>query len=211
MYLCFFKRPIDFLGSLALLMAIWPLLLVVWLLVRVKLGSPVIFAHERPGKDEKIFTLYKFRTMTDARDATGNLLSDKERLPPLGILLRKLSLDELPQLFNVLKGDMSFVGPRPLLPQYLPYYTEEEKKRHKVRPGITGLTQVSGRNDLSWDQKFKIDILYVSHITFWSDLKIVLRTIKKVLRSEGVQAVPEFVAMDDERKARATPEKKRPA
>jgi len=106
---------------------------------------------------------------------------------------------------------MSFVGPRPLLPQYLPYYTEEEKKRHKVRPGITGLTQVSGRNDLSWDQKFKIDILYVSHITFWSDLKIVLRTIKKVLRSEGVQAVPEFVAMDDERKARATPEKKRPA
>ena len=186
MYKHFFKRLIDFILSLLALIVLSPILLIVALLVRTKLGSPVIFKQERPGLNEKIFTLYKFRTMTDAKDEQGNLLPDEIRLTKFGKLLRSTSLDELPELFNILKGDMAIVGPRPLMTRYLPYYTEEERARHSIRPGMTGYAQVKGRNSLTWDEKFKYDLYYVNHVTFLVDIKVILDTIKIVIKHEGI-------------------------
>lgn len=186
MYRKFFKRFFDVLLSGCALIVLFPVLLIVAVLVRTKLGSPVIFCQERPGKDEKIFKMYKFRSMTDARDENGELLPDAVRLTRLGRILRSTSLDELPELWNILKGDMSIVGPRPLAAVYLPYYTEEEHHRHDVLPGLTGLAQASGRNSLSWEEKFAFDLQYVRHITFLNDVKIVLLTIRKVLNRDGI-------------------------
>lgn len=182
----FVKRPLDFMISLIALIVLSPLLGITALLVRIKLGSPVIFRQERPGKDEKIFSIYKFRSMTDARDANGELLPDDVRLTRFGKILRATSLDEIPELFNILKGDMAIIGPRPLLVRYLPYYTEEERKRHSVRPGLTGLSQVHGRNFASWQERFDYDLQYVNRITFLGDMKIVFDTIKAVLTHSGV-------------------------
>ncbi len=186
MYAKYFKRILDFILSLIALIILSPVFLIIAILVRIKLGSTIIFKQERPGKDEKIFTLYKFRTMTDKKDEKGNLLPDSERLTKFGKALRSTSLDELPELFNILKGDMSIVGPRPLLTEYLPLYNEEQKHRHDVRPGLTGLAQISGRNTLSWEEKFKDDIAYINKITFINDLKIVFKTIFKVFKREGI-------------------------
>lgn len=186
MYRKCFKRLLDILLSACALIVLSWVLLIVAVLVRTKLGSPVIFCQERPGKDGKIFKMYKFRSMTDARDAEGNLLPDEVRLTKLGRILRSTSLDELPELWNILKGDMSIVGPRPLAVAYLPYYTEEERHRHDVLPGLTGLAQVSGRNALSWEEKFAFDLQYVHQITFLNDVKIVLMTIRKVWKRDGI-------------------------
>ena len=186
MYAKYFKRMLDFILSLIALIILSPILLIVAILVRIKLGSPIIFKQQRPGKDEKIFTLYKFRTMTDNKDENGNLLPDSERLTKFGKFLRSTSLDELPELINILKGDMAIVGPRPLLVEYLPYYTEEEKHRHDVRPGLTGLAQVNGRNSISWEEKFNDDLKYIKKITFIGDIKIILKTIGKVFKREGI-------------------------
>lgn len=180
------KWGIDFCMSLLLVVILSPLILIVWLLIYIKLGSPIIFKQPRPGLNGEIFHVYKFRTMTDERDIMGVLLPDSIRLTSFGRLLRKLSLDELPQLLNVLKGDMSFVGPRPLLVEYLPLYNERQARRHEVRPGITGWAQVNGRNAISWEQKFEYDVWYVENQTFWLDMKILFLTIKKVLISEGI-------------------------
>ena len=177
----YIKRLLDIVLSGMALMLLSPVLLLVAILVRVKLGSPVLFSQERPGKDEKIFRLYKFRSMTDARDENGHLLPDEARLPQFGRILRSTSLDELPELINIFKGDMSIVGPRPLLVEYLPYYTEEERHRHDVRPGLTGLAQVNGRNNLTWEQKFRYDLQYIGQISFADDFRIILLTVKKVL------------------------------
>lgn len=183
----FTKRLLDmFLSGMALI-CLSPVLLVTAILVRAKLGSPVIFCQERPGRNEKIFKLYKFRSMTDERDENGNLLPDEVRLTRFGRLLRSTSLDELPELWNIFRGDMSIVGPRPLLVSYLPYYTEEEKHRHDVRPGLTGLAQVNGRNNLTWEQKFAYDLEYVSHMSFADDVKILLMTVKKVFARADIQ------------------------
>ena len=183
----FVKRFLDlFLSGMALIL-LSPLLLVTAILVRVKLGSPVIFAQERPGKDEKIFRLHKFRSMSDAQDENGSLLPDGERLTGFGKKLRATSLDELPELWDIFRGKMSIVGPRPLLVEYLPYYTENERHRHDVRPGLTGLAQISGRNTLTWEQKFAYDLEYVQHIGFCEDIKILFRTVGKVLNRSGVQ------------------------
>lgn len=197
MYRKFIKRLLDIIISLTALVVLSPVLLLVAILVRCKLGSPVIFHQDRPGLHEKVFRLYKFRTMTDARDEQGNLLSDEVRLTKFGKLLRATSLDELPELWNILKGDMSLIGPRPLLVRYLPYYTEEERKRHDVRPGLTGLAQVNGRNALGWEGRFSFDIHYVEHVSFMLDLKIIRMTIEKVLKrsdtlSGAEQTVPDF-------------------
>lgn len=181
MYKKYIKRCLDFLLSLCGIIALSPILIVLAVLVRVKLGSPVLFKQERPGKDEKIFTLCKFRTMTDARDEKGELLPDAVRLTKFGKFLRATSLDELPELFNILKGDMSVIGPRPLLVSYLPYYTERERLRHSVRPGLTGLAQVSGRNFLDWDRRFQKDVEYVEHLTFGMDMKVLWMTVQTVL------------------------------
>lgn len=181
MYKKYIKRCLDFILSLCAIVILSPVLLVLSVLVRVKLGSPVFFHQERPGKGEKIFTLCKFRTMTDKRDAAGNLLPDAERLTKFGKFLRATSLDELPELFNILKGDMSIIGPRPLLVSYLPYYTERERLRHTVRPGLTGLAQVSGRNFLDWDRRFQKDVEYVEHLTFRMDMKVLWMTVQTVL------------------------------
>lgn len=186
MYAKYIKRILDFILSLIALIVLSPVLLVVAILVRIKLGSPIIFKQQRPGKDEKIFTLYKFRTMTDKKDENGNLLPDSERLTKFGKVLRSTSLDELPELVNILKGDMSIVGPRPLLVEYLPLYSEEQKHRHDVRPGLTGLAQVSGRNSLSWEEKFNDDLQYIKHITFFEDVKIIFMTVAKVFKREGI-------------------------
>lgn len=186
MYKIFLKRLIDILLSLISLILLSPIMLVTAILVRIKLGSPIIFAQERPGKDEKIFKIYKFRSMTDERDENGKLLPSSKRLTPFGKKLRSTSLDELPELFNILKGDMSLVGPRPLAVQYLPYYNEIEKHRHDVRPGLTGLAQVNGRNTISWDDKFKLDIEYVYNITFINDLKILIKTFYKVIKHDDI-------------------------
>lgn len=186
MYAKYIKRILDFILSLIALIVLSPVLLVVAILVRIKLGSPIIFKQQRPGKDEKIFTLYKFRTMTDKKDENGNLLPDSERLTRFGKVLRSTSLDELPELVNILKGDMSIVGPRPLLVEYLPLYSEEQKHRHDVRPGLTGLAQVSGRNSLSWEEKFNDDLQYIKHITFFEDMKIIFMTVAKVFKREGI-------------------------
>ena len=182
----FFKRPIDILCALAAILVFCWLYLIVAILVRVKLGSPVLFTQDRPGKDEKIFKLYKFRTMTDARDENGNLLPDDVRLTKFGRLLRSTSLDELPEAFNILKGDMSVVGPRPLLVSYLPYYTAEEHHRHDIRPGLTGLAQVNGRNAGTWTQKFSYDLQYVNHCTFSGDISIIVRTVIKTIKRSDV-------------------------
>ncbi len=181
MYKNCIKRCLDFLLSLCGIIVLSPVLAVLAVLVRVKLGSPVLFKQERPGKDEKIFTLCKFRTMTDARDEKGVLLPDAVRLTKFGKFLRATSLDELPELFNILKGDMSVIGPRPLLVSYLPYYTERERLRHSVRPGLTGLAQVSGRNFLDWDRRFQKDVEYVEHLTFGMDMKVLWMTVQTVL------------------------------
>ena len=186
MYAKYFKRMLDFILSLIALIILSPILLIVAILVRIKLGSPIIFKQQRPGKNEKIFTLYKFRTMTDKKDENGNLLPDSERLTNFGKLLRSTSLDELPELINILKGDMAIVGPRPLRVEYLPYYTEKEKHRHDVRPGLTGLAQVNGRNLLQWEERFEYDLEYVNNISFEEDLKIIFFTIKKVIKKEDI-------------------------
>ncbi len=182
LYEAYIKRPFDVICSSLALIVLSPVLLVTALLVRQKLGTPVIFKQERPGLFGKRFYLYKFRTMTDARDADGHLLSDDARLTPFGRKLRSTSLDELPELINILRGDMSIVGPRPLLVEYLPFYTEEEARRHDVRPGLTGWAQVNGRNVTAWDERLKQDIAYVDHCTFLMDLKILLMTVTKVVK-----------------------------
>lgn len=180
------KRPLDFLLALLAFIIFSPFLLITAAMVRVKLGSPVLFKQERPGLNERIFTLYKFRTMKDLRDEKGELLKDKDRLTSFGKALRASSLDELPELMNIIKGDMSIVGPRPLLTAYLPLYNEEQKKRHLVRPGLTGLAQVMGRNALTWNEKFALDIEYVNHITFLKDIKIIGKTVKQVFLKDGI-------------------------
>ena len=184
----YFKRPLDILCALGAILCFWWLFAVIAILVRIKLGSPVLFTQARPGKDEKIFKLYKFRSMTDAKDETGKLLPDEVRLTKFGKFLRSTSLDELPEVFNILKGEMSVVGPRPLLIQYLERYTTEQHKRHEVRPGITGLAQVCGRNLLSWEEKFKLDVYYSHHITFVEDVKIVIKTVLTVFKREGISS-----------------------
>jgi undecaprenyl phosphate N,N'-diacetylbacillosamine 1-phosphate transferase len=183
-----FKRLMDFILSLLAMIVLSPILLIMAVLVRIKLGSPVIFRQERPGMGERIFTLYKFRTMTDARDENGALLPDEMRLTKFGRFLRSTSLDELPELYNILKGDMSIVGPRPLLVQYLPFYNEHQRRRHNVRPGLTGWAQVNGRNTISWEEKFDLDVEYVNNASFLFDIKIILMTIKKVLMREGISS-----------------------
>lgn len=188
MYAKYFKRPLDFVLSLISLVVLSPILLIITILVRVKLGSPVLFKQKRPGLNERIFTMYKFRSMTDEKDESGQLLPDKKRLPGFGKILRTTSLDELPSLINILKGDMSIVGPRPLLIRYLPLYNEEQKKRHQVKPGLTGLAQVSGRNMISWDKRFKLDLKYIKNISFYNDLKIFFLTIKKVFTREDISS-----------------------
>lgn len=180
------KRFFDLLLTVPALILLSPVLAALSLLARVKLGTPIFFRQLRPGLHGKPFTMVKFRTMTDARDASGVLLPDADRLTAFGKFLRSASLDELPELWNVVKGDMSLVGPRPLLMQYLDRYTPEQARRHEVRPGVTGWAQVNGRNAISWEEKFKLDVWYVDHLTFWLDLKILWLTVRKVLRSEGV-------------------------
>lgn len=180
------KRSMDLVVSIAMLIAFSPVILVTALFVRWKLGSPVLFAQERPGLGGKMFLLYKFRTMTDEKDGMGRLLSDHLRLTAFGRRLRRLSLDELPQLFNVIKGELSLVGPRPLLPEYLPLYNEEQARRHSVKPGITGWAQVNGRNAISWEEKFKFDLWYVDNQSILLDIKILILTMKKVVRTEGI-------------------------
>lgn len=184
----YIKRPLDFLLSLIAIIILSPLLLIVAILVRVKLGSPVIFKQQRPGLNEKLFNLYKFRTMTDKRDENGKLLPDRERLTKFGRWLRSTSLDELPELWNIIKGDMSIVGPRPLLVEYLPLYSLEQKRRHLVRPGLTGLAQVNGRNAISWEEKFELDVKYVDSLNLATDVQIVVQTVKSVLRREGISS-----------------------
>ena len=188
-YSFFLKRLIDFLVVFCVLAVIWPILLLVmlWLYFTNK-GTGIFFTQERPGKNGKIFKVIKFKTMTDKRDANGKLLSDAERLTKVGRFVRSTSVDELPQLFNVLKGDMALVGPRPLLPQYLSLYSKEQARRHEVRPGITGWAQVNGRNAISWNKKFALDVWYVDHCSFLLDLKIIFLTIKKVFVREGISS-----------------------
>lgn len=184
----YIKRPQDFLCALLAILILSPVLGSVALLVRIKLGSPVIFKQERPGRNEKIFTLYKFRTMTDKRDEQGNLLPDEIRLTSFGKKLRSSSLDELPELINILKGDLAVCGPRPLLVSYLPLYNEHQRRRHEVRPGFTGYAQVHGRNAITWEEKFDKDVYYVDHISFLGDWKIVFQTIGTVLKKEGISS-----------------------
>lgn len=193
MYRHFIKRLLDIVLSGIALVILSPVYLILAIMIRVKLGSPVIFHQERPGKDEKIFTLCKFRTMTDERDESGNLLPDNKRLTKFGKLLRATSLDELPELWNIFKGDMSIIGPRPLLVSYLPYYTKEEQLRHTVRPGLTGLAQVSGRNYLDWDNRLKKDIEYVRNLSFLMDLKVIFLTLKVIFVKENVAEDTNFV------------------
>jgi len=190
------KRLFDLVCASLALIILSPVFLVVAFLVRIKLGSPVIFRQMRPGQGEKLFPLFKFRTMTEERDATGNLLPDNQRLTPTGALLRRTSLDELPELFNVIRAEMSFVGPRPLLVRYLPYFSTEERARFTVSPGITGLAQVSGRNDLSWDSRLQKDIQYVRSLSFCCDVKILCDTVLYVLRRDGYQADPNAIMLD---------------
>lgn len=184
----YIKRLLDFLLSLTALIILSPILLVTAVLVRMKLGSPVLFRQLRPGKDEKIFRMYKFRSMTDERDENGELLPDEVRLTSFGRKLRATSLDELPELINIVKGDMSIVGPRPLLVKYLELYDERQKRRHEVRPGFTGLAQVNGRNSISWEEKFEWDVTYVESVSFLQDLKIVVQTVKTVVMHEGISS-----------------------
>lgn len=196
MYRIFFKRFLDVLLSGLALIVLSPVLLIVAILVRIKLGSPVIFCQERPGKDEKIFNMYKFRSMTNGRDKEGNLLPDEIRLTPFGHLLRSTSLDELPELWNIFNGDMSIVGPRPLLVKYLPLYDEEQRHRHDVRPGLTGLSQALGDIDMTWERQFQLDVDYVRNITFVQDVRILILTVRRILirnqRDYGAYVREEF-------------------
>ncbi len=200
----FFKRPLDFIcGMLAIIVFGW-LYIIVAILVRIKLGSPVLFTQDRPGREEKIFKLYKFRTMTDQRDQNGELLPDEVRLTKFGKFLRSTSLDELPEAFNIIKGDMSVIGPRPLLVSYLPWYTEMERHRHDVRPGLSGLAQVNGRNFIDWDHRLALDVKYVEKITFLGDMSIILQTVMKFVKKQDIavdtRAVePNFAAERKER------------
>lgn len=196
-YRRFFKRPMDFILSLMAIVVLSPVLIIVGVLVRFKLGSPVLFKQKRPGLNEQIFTMYKFRTMTDEKDENGELLPDSVRLTKFGRMLRATSLDELPELFNILKGDMSNVGPRPLAVQYLPYYTETERMRHFVRPGLSGLAQINGRNTATWEERFNYDVKYVTEITFLGDFKIIFQTVLKAIQrsdigERGVDAPMDF-------------------
>lgn len=195
------KRPLDFVCALGGIIVLSPVLLVTAGLVKIKLGSPVIFKQERPGLNEKIFTLYKFRTMTDEKDEQGNLLPDSVRLTKFGRWLRSTSLDELPELFNILKGDMSVVGPRPLLVKYLNRYNEQQKHRHDVRPGITGYAQVNGRNTVDWEKRFEMDVWYTQNISFQRDVRIISKTVQTVLKREGIssgtsETMEEFLGMN---------------
>ena len=186
LYERFFKRALDIFCSLMAILVFWWLYVIVAILVRVKLGNPVLFTQDRPGKNEKVFKLYKFRTMTDARDENGKLLPDNVRLTKFGKLLRSTSLDELPEVFNILKGDMSIIGPRPLLVSYLPWYSGREKLRHSVRPGLSGLAQVNGRNFLDWDSRLELDVQYVEKVSFLGDVKIILKTVSKFVKKQDI-------------------------
>ncbi len=187
MYRKYIKRILDFTLSLIALIVLSPILLITAILVKIKLGSPIIFKQQRPGKNEKIFTLYKFRTMTDKKDEKGKLLPDEQRLTRFGKILRSTSLDELPELLNILKGDMAIVGPRPQLIKDMIFMTTEQRKRHTVRPGLTGLAQVNGRNNLTWEEKINYDLKYINKITFFEDCKIILKTIIKVFKREDIE------------------------
>jgi sugar transferase EpsL len=188
------KQGLDLLFTIPVLVLVSPALGIISLLVRFRMGRPVLFRQVRPGKDGKPFVIYKFRTMLDSRDTSGNLLPDEKRLTRLGRFLRSMSLDELPELFNVLKGDMSLVGPRPLLMQYLDRYTPEQARRHEVKPGLTGWAQVNGRNAITWEEKFKLDVWYVDHYSLWLDLKIIGMTVLKVIRREGISEAGQATA-----------------
>ena len=204
-YEAFFKRVIDFVCGMLVLTILLPLYLLLAIMVRLKLGAPAIFKQERPGKDEKIFRLYKFRTMTDERDTNGELLPDANRLTTFGSWLRRTSLDEIPEAFNIVKGDMSLIGPRPLLVRYLPYYDSNEKHRHDVRPGLTGLAQIHGRNYLNWEERFTEDLKYVNRITFIGDIKIILETVKNVIKRKDIMTTSDellFESLDIARKSR---------
>ncbi|MBO5057692.1 MAG: sugar transferase [Lachnospiraceae bacterium] len=196
MYKKFIKRVLDIIISLCGIIILSPIYLILWILVRVKLGSPALFTQKRPGRNEKVFKLYKFRTMTDARDEKGELLPDEVRLTRFGRILRSTSLDELPELFNIIKGDMSLIGPRPLLVRYLPYYTEAERHRHDVRPGLTGLAQVNGRNALGWEDRFAYDLQYVENCSFLLDIKVLAMTAGKVLKRSGTLSGAEQTVAD---------------
>lgn len=202
MYRKYIKRILDFLLSLMAIIILSPILMIIAILVRIKLGAPIIFKQERPGLNEKIFTLYKFRTMTSEKNEKGELLPDDVRLTKFGRTLRSLSIDELPELFNILKGDMSIVGPRPLAVAYLPYYNEKEKHRHDVRPGLTGLAQVNGRNTLQWEKRFSYDIEYVNNISFVEDFKIIFLTISEVFKRKNivVRGTGNIIDFDEYRK-----------
>lgn len=197
------KRLLDIVASGSALILLSPVLLITSGLVLIKMGNPILFCQERPGKDERIFKLYKFRSMKNAIDKSGRPLPDDERLTKFGRILRSTSLDELPELINILKGDMSIVGPRPLLPEYLPYYTEEERKRHSVRPGLTGLAQVNGRNTLTWEEKFAWDIKYVENISFKEDMKIIFETVLKTVKRSDILVGSQHIVgrLDDERRS----------
>jgi len=195
-YKMLFKRPMDIILSIIGIIVLFPVFFIVALLVKSKLGSPVIFKQKRPGKNEKIFTMYKFRTMTDEKGENGELLPDTARLTRFGKILRSTSLDELPEFYNILKGDMSIVGPRPLLVRYLPFYYEEERNRSNVRPGITGLSQVNGRNALTWDKRFEIDNDYVSNMCMLMDIKIIMKTVLVVVTKKDIRVGSEHVLQD---------------
>lgn len=188
LYKHFFKRLIDIFVSCIALILLSPIFLLLIIIIRIKLGSPVFFSQKRPGKNGKIFKMYKFRSMTDERDKSGNLLPDHERLPIFGQKLRATSLDELPELWNIFKGDMSLIGPRPLLPSYLSLYNEFQKRRHEVKPGLTGWAQVNGRNNLNWHERFKLDVEYVDNLSLMMDIKIIIQTIEKVLKKDGISS-----------------------
>ncbi|HFI0082995.1 TPA: sugar transferase [Streptococcus suis] len=196
LYEKYFKRLLDIILSLTAIISLFPIILIVTILVYFKLGSPVLFSQKRPGKNEKIFRMYKFRTMTDERDEKGELLPDSVRLTAFGKWLRSTSLDELPELFNILKGDMSIVGPRPLLVKYLPLYSAEQAKRHETRPGLTGYAQANGRNSLSWEEKFNMDVEYVKNVTFLGDIRIILQTVRSVIKRSGISSA-ESATMDE--------------
>ena len=187
-YEAFFKRVIDFMCGMLVLVVLWPLYIILAIMVRIKLGSPVLFIQQRPGRDEKIFKLYKFRTMSDERDEKGELLSDDKRLTPFGSWLRRTSMDEIPEAFNIVKGDMSLIGPRPLLVRYIDRYNEEQHHRHDVRPGLTGYSQAHGRNTVSWEDKFAMDVWYTQNISLFGDVRIIWDTIMVVLKKDGISS-----------------------